>query len=279
MKFYSHFQWNNIMKLRAVLGMLSIIGLFANPARAMLLNNGHAYTQYVVRNKPLHGLYFVSQNTGEDLQNLNAPPSFITKEGWLVFSDSNGGEWIETGTVNGSLQISFTDHTLVHWHGFYVAVNGCGGVTATQCSNLITYNEGEVGSPVVNGKHSFLIRKMTDSSGNYQVYIDNTPITKFNSSLFTVPDPIGATIGFESNDTTNSFTSGTVIYDFWIVDPDNENNPATGGWYPVTPSIAKKELINNYNGANIQFYYPYNNGGTLPAGAVTQSNRFIFTHN
>ncbi|MDF5718737.1 MAG: hypothetical protein PUP93_33940 [Rhizonema sp. NSF051] len=105
-------------------------------------------------------------------------------------------------------------------------------------------------------------------------------IIKFNSSTFTVPNPIRADIGFESNDTTNSFTSGTVIYDFWIVDPNNENNPSTAGWYPVTSSMAYIDTMShNYNGAKVQVQYPYNNGTQIPAGAVTQSNKITFTHN
>ncbi|MDF5730039.1 MAG: hypothetical protein PUP92_19000 [Rhizonema sp. PD38] len=241
----------------------------------------HAYALYrTYANIPLNGLSFTSQNTGEDLQNPNGASRFITKEGWLGFSNSNGGEWIETGTVKGALFKSFTDYTIDDWDGLFVAMNGCGGVTATQCSNHITYREGEVGSQVATGKHNFIIRKMTDGSGNYQVYIDYSPLIVVNGSTFTVSDPINADVGIESNDTTNSFTSGTTVYDFWIVDPNNENNSGTAGWYPVTPSISYTYTSsNNYNGADVKVQYPYDNGTRVPAGAVTQSNKITFTHN
>lgn len=198
----------------------------------------------------------------------------------MNFSFSNGQEWIEAGTFYGALYRSFSDKTIDYWNGLFVATNGCAGATLTQCSSCTTtFREGEAGPQVNTGIHNFIIRKLTDGSGNYQVYIDYNPTTMIAGSSFTVPDPISADVGIESSDTTNSFTSGTVAYDLWIVDPSNETDPGTAGWYPVTASIASPIIDNNYNGAAVNFQYPYDNGTTVAAGFVTQSNRITFTHN
>ena len=270
--------------MRKILGVIASVEamlFFAEPVMATALAP-HAYALYETNtNIPLDGVSFTSQNTGEDLQNPNRASEIITKETWLNFSSSSKREWIETGTLNGGLYRSFSNHTIDKWDGIFVATNGCGGVSASQCNAFTTtFREGEIGSQVVTGKHNFIIRKMTDGSGNYQVYIDYNPTTVISGSSFTVSDPINAEVGIESSNTTNSFTNGTIVYDFWIVDPNNENNPTTAGWYPVTPSIAHTYITsNNYNGAAVSIQYPYNNGTQVPAGAVTLSNRITFTHN
>ncbi|MDF5718728.1 MAG: hypothetical protein PUP93_33895 [Rhizonema sp. NSF051] len=272
------------MKRKLSWGLLGAIAALLNPMTASATSlSPHFYALgRTYSNVPIHGTYFVSQNTGEDLSNNNPTSGqIITKETWLNFSYGNGNEWIETGTLYGNIYRSFSDKTLdTAWRGSFVATNGCAGASGSTCSSYTTtFREGEVGANLT-GTHNFIIRKKTDGSGDYQVYIDYNPTTVINGSSFTVSDPISADMGIESSDTGNSWTSGTIGYDWWIVDPSNETNPGTAGWYPVNPNIAITQITsNNYNGASVNFQYPYNNGTTVPAGAVTQSNRFLFNHN
>ncbi|MDF5715664.1 MAG: hypothetical protein PUP93_17715 [Rhizonema sp. NSF051] len=265
--------------LAGLLGLAIDIALQSLAGGATL--NPHSYWLYSSSNSlPIHGVYFVSQNTGEDLQNPNPTSSqIITKETWLNFSTANGGEWIELGTIYGNLYSSFySTNVTAGFRGGFIGFNGCAGLSASQCSSYSAFTDGTATNNNLTGVHSFIARKKTDGSGNYQTYIDGNAVAMIEGYHFTVANPIYADLGIESSDSTNTFTNGTVAYDWWVVDPNNETN-INAGWFPLASSQVQKFLLhNNYLNGDVSYQYPYDNGSSVPGGRVTQSNRLTYTH-
>ncbi|MDF5714986.1 MAG: hypothetical protein PUP93_14155 [Rhizonema sp. NSF051] len=237
----------------------------------------HSYWLGRTQNLPTHGTYFVSQNTGEDISSYNGY-DFMTKEQWLNFSGSNTLEWIESGTINGWVYTGFGSGVKQQaYKGGFVGYNACYGVSASQCNSFVQFKDAPLGnSGNLTGKHSYIIRKARNGSGFWDCYMDAQLLISINGNQFTTQEPSNVDLGIESADTKNFYTSGTISYDWWIVDPPNENN-VNAGWLPVDSNHSYvTNTGNNYLSGYVGRQYPYNNGTTVPGGAVTASNRFTW---
>lgn len=256
---------------------LSVVSSFIAPNAAKANDlDPHSYWQVRTQYLPLHGTYFVSQNTGEDISSFDGF-SIMTKEQWLDFSYNTGYEWIESGTLAGAVRTGFGSTTPNrNYKGAFVAFNSCSGLNSTQCNSFTNFQQTPIGNNSnLTGKHNFIIRKST-TSNFWDCYLDYTLLVSISRSQFTQQEPTSATLGIESSDTRNFYTSGTLAYDWWIVDPANETNQ-NAGWLPVDSNhrvigYPGQNYLNGYLG----YQYPYNNGTTVPGGAVTASNRITW---
>lgn len=180
---------------RIDLRLLTVLALSASTIWGSTANaasiNPHAYVQaYIQPSGGLSGVYMSITNDQEDLSHVGGS-SFINKEMWMAFSNS---QWIEAGTTRGPIDSS--SGYISDWHGHFMAWND---------DSTNDYHERNFQNEYPTGTHNFQISR---DSGTWTVYMDFTQVaTVPHFDSFTTA--IAHQVGIESNDNSNSFVSGT----------------------------------------------------------------------
>jgi hypothetical protein len=163
----------------------------------------HAYTKRD-RDNIVSQASRMSLDTGaEDLTSnwsSSNPYSFITKEMWVIFSTDTSGQpnqWIEIGQVKGGVNKNY-------WNGHYEAIK------RYQNGSLI-YTETPLSYSGDTGPASYEISYGGKSSLGYDFW--NVYINGINYDYWTIPfiSSIAQHVGIESNDSLNTFKTGTKI--------------------------------------------------------------------
>lgn len=207
----------------------------------------HAYAQQSTApldcstSTPNYGGYFDSSNTADDLSG-GSNNAFITKEMWVVMSDTCGAKWIEIGSVDGALSGGY-------WKGAYWA--------RENAASSYDYYEEAIQPEYLSGEHSF---ELQWTGSEWQVVVDFAVKGAVTDEGSTSAQQVAT--GIEASDSATTFRNGTFMSCLEYLAADT-----TQSWYywPTAYNDDSNDL-------------GWSSSYTNSAPSSTCMNRITFTH-